>query len=125
MFYRILADLIAFVHLAFIVFAILGGLLALRWHWIPWVHLPAAVWGAAVEFFGWVCPITPLENSLRRASGSAGYSGGFIEHYLMPVIYPEGLTREWQLLLGCVVVVLNLAVYLAVWRRHRADKARG
>lgn len=119
MLYRLLADIVALTHLAFIVFVLLGGLLALRWRWVPWAHLPAAAWGAAVEFFGRFCPLTSLENSLRRASGSAGYSGGFIERYLMPIIYPAELTRELQLFLGCALVVLNLAAYLAVWRRLR------
>ena len=119
MLYQTLADLVAFCHLAFIIFALLGGLLALCWRWVPWVHVPVVAWGAAVEFFGWFCPLTPLENSLRRASGSAGYSDGFIERYLMPIIYPEELTRELQMLLGCALVVLNLAVYFVVWRRKR------
>ena len=122
MLYRALADLVALTHLAFVVFALFGGLLALRWRWVPWVHLPAAAWGAAVEFFGWFCPLTPLENSFRRASGSAGYPGGFIERYLMPVIYPTELTRELQLFLGFVVAVVNAAIYLAVWRRLRREK---
>ena len=125
MLYQALADLVALTHLAFIVFALLGGVLALRWRWVPWVHLPAACWGAAVEFFGWFCPLTPIENSLRRASGSAGYSGGFIERYLIPILYPAELSRELQLFLGCVLVVVNLAVYLAVRRRLRTGKARG
>jgi len=124
MLYRALADLVALTHLAFIVFALFGGLLALRWRWIPWAHIPAAAWGAAVEFFGFFCPLTPLENSLRRAGGATGYSGGFIERYLMPIIYPEGLTRELQLLLGFALVVLNLAVYLVVWRRFRSRKVQ-
>ncbi len=124
MFYRTLADLVALTHFAFIVFALFGGLLALRWRWVPLAHVPAVVWGATVELSGCFCPLTPLENSLRRAGGSAGYSGGFIERYLMPLIYPEALTRELQLLLGCVLVVLNLAVYLMVWRRFRARKVR-
>jgi hypothetical protein len=119
-----LADLVVLAHLAFILFALLGGLLALRWRWVPWVHLPAAGWGAAVEFFGWFCPLTPLENSLRRASGSAGYSGGFIERHLLPMIYPAEFTRELQLFLGFVLVVLNLAVYLAVWRGLRTRRVR-
>jgi hypothetical protein len=125
MLYRVLADLVVLTHIAFIIFVLLGGLLAFRWRWVPWIHLPAAVWGAAIEFFGWFCPLTPLENSLRRASGSAEYSGGFIERYLIPITYPEELTREFQLLLGCILVVLNLAVYLSVWRRLRNRKARG
>jgi hypothetical protein len=114
---RILADLVALSHLAFIVFALLGGLLALRWRWLPLAHLPAAAWAVAVEFLGWFCPLTPLENWLREASGSAGYPGGFIEHYLLPLIYPAELTRELQKFAGWVVVVFNLAVYLVVWRR--------
>ena len=122
MLYRTLADLVALAHLAFITFAVFGGLLALIWRWVPWVHVPAVAWGAAVEFFGWFCPLTPLENLLRPASGSAGYSEGFIEHYLMPIIYPEELTRELQMLLGCALVVFNLAVYFVVWRRRRIRK---
>ena len=125
MLYQALADLVALTHLAFILFALLGGLLALRWHWVPWAHLPAVCWGVAVEFFGWFCPLTPIENSLRRASGTAGYSGGFIERQLMPIIYPAELTREFQLFLGFILVVVNLAVYLAVLRRLRTDKVRG
>ena len=125
MIYQALADFVVLTHLAFILFALLGGLLALRWRWVPWVHLPAVCWGVAVEFFGWFCPLTPIENSLRRASGSAGYSGGFIERHLMPIIYPAELTREFQLFLGCVLVVVNLAVYLAVRRRLRTDKVNG
>ena len=117
MLYRVLADLVVFAHLAFIVFVLLGGLLTLRWRSLPWVHVPAAAWGAAVEFFGWFCPLTPLENSLRRAGGSAGYSDGFVERYLVPIIYPEELTREVQYLLGFTVVALNCAAYIMVWRR--------
>lgn len=116
--YRLLADLVVLVHLAFIVFVMLGGILAIRWRWIPWIHLPAAAWGAAIEFLGWVCPLTPLENALRAAAGSAEYSGGFVERYLIPLIYPGSLTRNMQLLLGFVVVVVNGAVYLLVWRRR-------
>jgi hypothetical protein len=123
MLYRALADLVVLTHLAFIGFALLGGVLALRWRWVPWAHLPAAAWGAAVELFGWFCPLTPLENALRRASGAAGYSGGFIERYLLPILYPAALTREVELVLGCAVVVLNLVVYLAVWRRRAACAA--
>ena len=124
MFYRILADLVVVTHLAFIIFVLFGGLLALRWRWATWVHLPSLTWGAAIEFFGWLCPLTPLENSLRRASGSAGYAEGFIEHYLMPIIYPRELTRGFQLFLGCVLLVLNLGVYYVVWRRSRPHRTR-
>lgn len=120
MLYRALSDLVVLTHLAFIVFVLLGGVLALRWRWLPWVHVPAAAWGAAVEIFGWFCPLTPLENSLRRASGSAAYSEGFVERYLLPIIYPIELTRELQYLLGFLVVVVNLSVYFVVWRRRSA-----
>ena len=117
MVYRLLADFVVVAHGAFILFVVLGSLLVFRWRWMAWVHLPAAAWGAAVEFFGWFCPLTHLEQFLRHASGAAGYSGGFIEHYLIPIIYPAGLTREVQLLLGCAVVAVNLFAYLTIWRR--------
>jgi len=117
---RFLADLVAVAHFAFILFALLGGLLALRWRWIMWLHLPAATWGALIEFFGWYCPLTPLENWLRREGGEAGYPGGFVERYLLPVIYPGALTREIQVIIGVFVVVLNVVIYWVVWRRARA-----
>lgn len=117
--YRIAADFVVVVHFGFILFVVLGGLLALRWRRAPLVHLPAATWGVAIELFGWICPLTPLENALRRASGEAGYPGGFIEHYLIPVMYPAGLTREIQWVLAGVVLLVNLAAYGWVWRRRR------
>jgi hypothetical protein len=116
---RVLADLVVITHFLFIAFVLFGGLLVLRWHRVAWVHLPAMTWGAAIEFFGWICPLTPLENSLRRASGAAAYNEGFVEHYLLPIIYPGGLTRGIQVLLGCAVLVLNFAVYFVAWRRLR------
>jgi hypothetical protein len=119
MLYRALDDFVVLIHAAFVVFVLLGGLLTLRFRRAPWLHLPAAGWGAAVELFGWFCPLTPLENWLRRAGDSAGYSGGFIEYYLMPIIYPVELTREVQLFAGGLVVVLNLAIYRAVWHQRR------
>ena len=112
-----LTDLVILVHSAFIVFVLLGGLLAFRWRWMPLAHLPAVVWGAAVELFGWVCPLTPLENVLRRAGGGAGYSVSFIERYLVPLVYPAELTRELQLLLGGAVVAVNVVIYFLVLRR--------
>ncbi len=123
MLHRLLADVVAIAHFGFILFVVLGGLLAFRWRWIPWVHLPAALWGAAIEIGGWICPLTPLENSLRRAGGEAGYSGGFIERYLIPVIYPQGLTREIQWVLGATVIAVNLVIYAALWRRRRSRTA--
>ena len=113
----VLTDLVILVHSAFIVFVLFGGLLAFRWRWMPWAHLPAVVWGAAVEFFGWVCPLTPFENLLRRAGGGAGYSVSFIERYLVPLVYPAELTRELQLLLGGAVVAVNAVVYFLVLHR--------
>src|SRR5919107_3520135 len=117
--YRILADLVVGLHFVFVVFVVAGGLLVLRWPKVAFVHLPAAVWGAAIEFGGWICPLTPLENSLRRQAGEAGYSTGFVEHYLLPVLYPSALTRELQLLLGFLVIAVNLAIYVYVFRRRR------
>jgi hypothetical protein len=118
--YHILADLVVGVHALFVAFVMVGGLLALRWPWVVGLHLPAAIWGALIEFKGWICPLTPLENSLRAAAGQAGYQGGFIEHYLLPVLYPAGLTRGVQLVLGSLVIAVNVLVYgflLARWRR--------
>jgi hypothetical protein len=121
--YRALADLVVLVHLAFVVFVLLGGFLALRWRWLPWLHLPAAFWGAAIEFGGLLCPLTPLEQWLRSSGGAVAYSGGFVEYYILPLIYPPGLSRPLQLLLGLVVVSINLAVYGVVIRRLRRARA--
>ena len=117
--YRILADLVVGLHALFVVFVVAGGLLALRWPWVAAAHLPAAVWGALIEFRGWVCPLTPLEKSLRAAAGEAGYQGGFIEHYLLPAMYPAGLSRGVQLVLGLLVIGVNVLVYGVVLLRHR------
>ena len=119
--YKLLADLVVVFHFLFIVFAIFGGVLALRWRWIAWLHLPCAAWGAAIELTGRVCPLTPLENSLRAAGGAVGYPGGFIEHYLLAAIYPAGLTRDIQLGLAGILLCLNAAVYFLLWRRAAAD----
>ncbi len=124
MVYRALADLILVLHLAFIVFVVAGGLLALRWRWAPLVHLPAALWGVFVEVSGRVCPLTPLENALDRAAGASGYSGGFIEHYLVSAIYPSLLSHPVQLVLGGLVVLANALVYSVVWQRHRSARGR-
>lgn len=119
--YAVLADAVLVAHFAFVVFVVLGGWLVVRWPRIAWVHVPAAIWGAAIEFFGWICPLTPLENYLRERAGGAAYEGDFVGRYLLPVIYPEGLTRETQILLGAVVVVFNAAAYARVlWRQRRA-----
>ena len=119
MVYGILADLVALTHFAFILFVLFGGLLSLHWPWIFWAHLPAAAWGAAIGIFDWYCPLTPLENLLRRAAGRGELTGGFVEHYLSPIIYPSGMTRGVQFALAAVVVVLNVAVYAYVWYTQR------
>lgn len=119
--YAILADLLVVVHLAFVVFVVLGGLLVLRWRRTAWLHVPAAVWGALIELRGWVCPLTPWENRLRRLAGDAGYTGGFIEHYVLPVLYPGALTRQIQIGLGLAVIVLNVVIYGAVVLRSRGE----
>ncbi len=120
MIYRALADLVLVLHLAFIVFVLAGGLLALRWRWAPLVHLPAALWGVLVQVSGRVCPLTPLENALRSAAGDAGYAGGFIEHYLVPTIYPVALSPQVGLLLASLVVLANALAYSIVWWRSRS-----
>ena len=120
--YRILADVVVGIHALFVAFVMLGGLLALRRPWVAALHLPAAVWGALIELRGWICPLTPLEKSLRATAGEAGYQGGFIEHYLLPVLYPAGLTRNVQLVLGATVIVVNVAIYAGVLRRARAAR---
>lgn len=122
MLYRFLADLVVVLHFGFVLFVVLGGLFALRWPRAAWLHLPAAAWGAGIEFAAGICPLTPFENRLRHLGGEAGYSGGFVEHYVLPVLYPEGLTREVQLALGAFVIAFNLAVYFLVWRRARTRR---
>lgn len=118
--YRTLADLVLVVHLGFVLFVVLGGLVVVKWPRVAWLHVPAAIWGVLIEYSGWICPLTPLENSLRVRGGVAGYSGGFIEHYIQPVLYPAGLTRSTQVVLGSVVLILNLAAYWIVVSRRPA-----
>jgi hypothetical protein len=119
MIFRWLADGVAVLHAAFVAFVVLGGLLVLRWPRLAWAHVPAAVWGVLIEFGGWICPLTPLENALRARAGQAGYAGGFVEHYVLRVLYPERLTREIQWVIGTVVLVLNALVYGSLWMRRR------
>ena len=114
-------DAVVVVHGLFIAWVMLGGL-AVWWRTrFAWLHLPAVAWGVWIEWSGGICPLTPLENALRQAAGQGGYDGGFVEHYLIPLIYPEGLTRQTQWVLGAVVLVVNLTVYALVWRRRRAS----
>ena len=124
MWYSSLADLILCLHVGFVLFVIFGGLLVMRWRRIAWLHLPAAVWGAVVEFTGWICPLTPLENWLRAQGGEASYRSDFIAQYLLPVLYPGDLTRDLQLLLGTGVIILNAAVYWWFWHTQMRGASR-
>jgi hypothetical protein len=123
---RVAADALLIAHLAFIAFVLVGGLLVLHRPIWAALHLPAAAWGAFAELTGTVCPLTPLENSLRRAAGAAGYEGAFIEHYILPIIYPAGLTPRVQIVLGLVVLAVNVPVYVLAWRHwRRKNMTRG
>jgi hypothetical protein len=122
--FRILADATVVLHLAFVLFVVLGGLFVIRWPRVAWLHLPAAGWGAWIEFAGWICPLTPLENWLREQGGGRAYTAGFVEQYLVPVLYPAALSRELQWSLGGLVLVVNAAVYLFVVRRRTARGVR-
>jgi uncharacterized protein DUF2784 len=117
--YRALADLVLTTHFAFVLFVVLGGFLVVRWPRLAWLHIPVAVWGVLIEYMGWICPLTPLENSFRVRGGEAGYGGGFIEHYILPTLYPSGLTRSTQLVLGSLTLLVNLAAYSIVLSRSR------
>ena len=119
MIYRAFADLVLVLHLGFVLFVVLGALLVVRAPRLAWLHIPAAIWGVLIEYMGWICPLTPLEVSLRVQGGEAGYSGGFIEHYIRPVLYPSGLTRGTQLVLGSLVILVNVAAYSIVVSRLR------
>ena len=117
--YRILADLVVFVHLGFVLFVAFGGILVFRWRSVLWVHVPAVVWGILIEFAGWTCPLTPLENWLRSWGRERGYEGGFVEHYLVSILYPETLPRGFQIILGFAVLLINLIVYWRVFSHQR------
>ena len=124
MMYRILADLVVLIHLTFIVFVVVGGFFVWKRPMVIWAHVPAAVWGATLEFAGWGCPLTPLENRFRRLAGGAGYEGGFVEHYVIPVIYPDDWTVELRLLLGGIVLVVNAVAYGVYFGRLRTRRER-
>lgn len=122
MLYRLSADAVLLFHLAFIVFALLGAAMAVRWRWVPLVHLPVSAWAIFVELTGRSCPLTYLENSLRIKAGQSGYSESFIEHYLLAIIYPAGLTREIQFVLAAVVIIVNIAIYSWLFMRKRVSQ---
>jgi hypothetical protein len=121
----IAADLLVILHLLFIIFVLLGGLFVAHWHWTALLHIPAVIWGALIEYQGWICPLTPMEQQLRKAAGEAGYEGGFIEHYILPIIYPDFLSREIQIGMGTVVIIFNLLVYAwVIYRLSEQNKPR-
>jgi hypothetical protein len=125
MFSRIAADLVLTLHLGFIVFVVLGGLLIVRFRWVAFVHIPAAAWGTFVELTGRICPLTTWENALRRSAGESGYADSFVEHYIVPIIYPAGLTRSIQFWIAGIVVIANIVIYgwlLYRWGTSRSDK---
>ena len=123
--FRAAADLVVLAHVGFVLFVVAGGLLVLRWRRLAWAHLPAVLWGVAIEFGGSICPLTPLENHLRARSGLAPYRGDFIEHYILPVLYPANLTRTEQMFLGAIALVVNGAIYWRVLRRTMAPSSPG
>lgn len=124
MMYRILADLVVIFHLLFIIFALLGGLLVIWRNIMVLVHIPAVLWVSVLSFKGWICPLTPLENQLRLAAGGEGYPGGFVEHYLIPVIYPAGFSFDVQIVLGITALMINFVIYAFVyyWEKRRQDR---
>ena len=113
--------MVVLVHVTFVLFVVLGGLLALRWRRVAWIQVPAALWGVVIEFSGWPCPLTPLENYLRQRGGAAAYQGEFIEHYVLPLLYPVSLTPRWQLVLGIFAIAANILVY---WRVLRSPSSQ-
>jgi hypothetical protein len=121
--YHWLANLVVLIHLAFLLFVVFGVFLVRRWPRLAFIHIPAAVWGMLIEFAGWICPLTPLENHFRRLAGEAGYSGGFIEHYITALIYPSGLNRSLQIVLGVAVLLINLVGYWRLFLRSRPKMA--
>lgn len=119
---RLLADAVVVLHLLFIAFAMGGGLLVLRWRRLAWLHLPAVAWATLVELMHWPCPLTPLENYFLRRGGEAGYTESFAEHYIVPIVYPVGLTPRIQVFIGCFVFAVNLAIYTIILTRWRGRR---
>ena len=122
MIYSFLADLLVVFHLVFILYVIAGALLIFKWPKTLWLHLPSCFWGMTVEFIGWICPLTTWEIQLRRLAGEEGYTRSFIEHYLIPIIYPSGLNREIQMLMGSIVLIVNLSLYTLILIKRRKRK---
>ena len=122
MVYSYLADLVVLLHACFVLFVLLGGMIVLWKPFMAWYHIPAVFWAASIEFLGWVCPLTPLENILRTRGGDTGYATGFVEHYIVPLLYPAALTRKMQVAFGLVVLGVNSVIYLRFWLRMRGAK---
>ncbi len=123
MLFRLAADFLVVLHFGFIVFVLIGGLFILRWRWVLYWHVPAAVWGAFIEFLGWRCPLTTLEQYFRQLNGLS-YQGGFLDHYILPLVYPTGLTRQMQMFYGISVVVINGVIYGCLITRHMRSKGK-
>ncbi len=115
----VLADLVVILHFSFVVFVISGGLFVFKWPWVAWLHIPAVIWGALIELFGWLCPLTPLENWLRELGGGSVYESGFIDHYVVPLLYPAHLSREGQIFLGASVIIINGTIYVLLFLKNR------
>jgi len=124
MLYSIAADIVVIVHLIFVAFVVLGGLLVIKKRKIVYFHIPAVIWGTLIEFFGWICPLTPLEQKLRMLAGQSGYSESFIEHYIIPVLYPDFLARDLQIFLGLFVIIINLVIYCYIFFLGRNQSLR-
>jgi hypothetical protein len=122
--YRFLADALVVFHFCFVLFVITGGLFVLRWRWMALLHIPAAMWGMIVEWTGWICPLTPLENHLRERGGDVAYEGDFVNHYIMPVLYPDGLTRDFQITFGTLILMITLLMYLAAFTARGGRRRR-
>ena len=120
MWHSILADIVVVLHLGFVLFVLFGGLLIMKWPKMMWLHLPAVFWGVVVEFTGWICPLTPLENWLRTQGGESDHTGDFITRYFLPILYPDALTRDFQIMLGALVLLVNLVAYGYLWQSNRA-----
>jgi len=117
--YNSLADLVLVLHGFFVLFVLLGGFLVLWKSSVAWYHIPAVFWAANIEFFGWICPLTPLENMLRERGGVSGYDTGFVEHYIVPILYPVSLTRQMQVGFGLIILSVNIGIYFTAWNRMR------
>jgi len=122
MLFQLAADFIIVLHFTFILFVLVGGILVLKWRWLIWLHLPAVIWGALISFMGWICPLTPLENMLRQAGGGEVYLTGFIEQYIVPLIYPSGFNHEMFVAIGLFVVVVNVIVYAFIFNKRGKNK---